>query len=223
MRPSIAILAVMAALTPTVPAPATSTPVLALTGDVPLTPLGLSFTPESPQPVPPGHPLYHHVTVDPVADMPSVVGASVTSGFIGAAKRSSFDKALRETLDKLNMLAPTDAEAKFRLSTHWQGLDAPFKISFSSQATARLSYMLTRIDNGQRIFERQIATSADAHGGEGGARAIGVGRLAIMTNLASVALCLDKAAYGHAPEDCALTPGFTFRPPRPPIILFIPR
>lgn len=179
--------------------------------EVPLSPLGL---PMAPKPLTPEHPLYHRIALDPVADMPNVVGASATAGFIGAAKRSSFDKAVRETLEKLNMLAPTDADARFRLSPRWLGMDAPFRISFSSRATARLDWKLNRIDTGQQIFRREIATPSEAKGRDGSLRAVGVGRMALMTNIASAAVCIDAAAYGHAAADCALTPGFRYEAPR---------
>lgn len=185
----------------------------ALAADVPLSPIGLPFKPGTPRPVAPEHPLYHRIAIDPVVDMPGVVGAGATGGIMGAAKRSSFEKALRETLEKLNLLAPNAADAKVRLSPRWIDMDAPFKISFSSRATVRMGWSLTRIDNGQRIFDREIATSAESKGGSGSERATGVGRVALMTNIASAVRCIDQAAYGQAPQDCALTPDFTYQAP----------
>jgi hypothetical protein len=196
-------------------------PASAWAADVPLSPIGLPFQPAAPKPVAPEHPLYHRIAIAPVADMPGVVGASATGGIMGAAKRSSFEKALRETLAALNLLAPSEAEAKVRLSPRWISMDAPFKISFSSEATVRMGWSLTRIDNGQRIFDREIATSAQSRGGSGSERATGVGRVALMTNIASAARCIDQAAYGQAPQDCALTPGFTYRAPTYQI-MFVP-
>ncbi|MEC3948356.1 hypothetical protein [Sphingobium sp. HWE2-09] len=188
-------------------------PACAMAADVPLSPMGLPFKPGAPKAVAPDHPLYHRIALDPVADMPGVVGASATAGIMGAAKRSSFEKALRETLDKLNLLAPNETQAKVRLSPRWIGMDAPFKISFSSEATVRMGWRLTRIDNGQRIFDQEIATSAKSKGGSGSERATGVGRVALMTNIASAMRCIDLAAYGQAPQDCALTPDFTYKAP----------
>lgn len=188
-------------------------PASASAADVPLSPIGLPFSPGAPRPVAPDHPLYHRIALDAVADMPGVVGTSATAGIMGAARRSSFEKALRETLDKLNLLAPSEAEAKVRLSPRWIGMDAPFKISFASDATVRMGWRLTRIDNSQRIFDRDIATSAESKGGSGSERATGVGRVALMTNIASAMRCIDLAAYGQAPQDCTLTPGFTYHAP----------
>ncbi|WP_420145641.1 hypothetical protein [Sphingobium sp.] len=194
-------------------ATALAIPAAGQAADVPLSPIGLPFQPGAPVPVAPDHPLYHRVAIDPVADMPGVVGASATGGIMGAAKRSSFEKALRETLEKLNLLAPDDATAKVRLTPRWIGMDAPFRISFSSQATVRMGWRVTRIDNGQAIFDRDIETSAESKGGSGSERATGVGRVALMTNIASAMRCIDMAAYGRAPQDCALTPGFTYHAP----------
>jgi hypothetical protein len=36
-------------------------------------------------------------------------------------------------------------------------------------------------------------------------------------------LCLDKAAYGKAPVDCALTPQATYHAQRPATVIFVPR
>lgn len=181
--------------------------------DVPLSPLGLPFSPARPEAVGPDHPLYHRIALESVVNMPVVVGASATGGIIGAAKRASFEKALRETLEKLNMLAPSPVEAKVRLTPRWLGMDAPFRVSFSSRTSVRMAWSLVRIDNGQVIFNREITTSAESKGGDGTSRATGVGRVALMANIASAAVCIDKAAYGKAPQDCALTPAFTYKAP----------
>jgi hypothetical protein len=37
----------------------------------------------------------------------------------------------------------------------------------------------------------------------------GIVRAAIAANFASAANCIDRAAYGTAPSDCALTPKFS--------------
>jgi hypothetical protein len=188
-------------------------PASARADDVPLSPIGLPFQPGAPKAVAADHPLYHRIALDPVADMPNVVGASATGGIMGAAKRSSFEKALRETLEKLNLLAPSESEAKVRLSPRWINMEAPFKISFSSRAIVRMGWSLKRIDNGQPLFDRDISTAAESKGGSGSERAIGVGRVALMTNIASAVRCIDLAAYGQAPQDCALTPDFTYKAP----------
>ena len=135
-------------------------PQSALASDgVPLSPIGFSFSPSAPAPLKPDHPLYRRIALEQVADMPGVVGGKATLGLAGAAKRSSFEKALRETMNKLNMLATTDAEAKVRLSPRWIDMDAPFKISFSSRASVTMGWSLTRIDNGQLLFKRDITTA----------------------------------------------------------------
>ena len=87
----------------------------------------------------------------------------------------------------------------------------------ANNATARLRYSLVRLDNGQRIFDREIRTSSYTRGGDAAKRLKENARLAIVTNIASGIVCLDKAAYGLAPEDCTLTPQFrlvSYRVPR---------
>jgi hypothetical protein len=186
---------------------------------VPLQPVGLPFAPDSPTPLSPDHPLYRQVSLDPVADMPEKVGKFLVP--ITSAKE--MNEALRQTLDRANMLAPPGAQPKARLLVRWVGLDAPQKISFSSEATASLSYTLIRAQNGEQLFRRDITTVSRSTGGEGSDRLKGNARLAILTNLASAIVCLDKAAYQRAPSDCALQPRMTYRAPNPPVVTFIRR
>jgi hypothetical protein len=181
----------------------------------PLTPVGLPFSPDSPKPVPPGHPLYRQVALDPVADMPDKVGKFL----IPITSAKEMNQALRETLEQANMLAPPGAQAKTHLQVRWIALDAPQKISFSSHATARLSYTLVRSENGQQLFSRDISTFSQSRGGDASDRLKGNARLAIMTNLASAVVCLDKAAYERAPADCALQPQMNYRAADPPRVV----
>jgi len=191
----------------------------ALAKGFPLNPIGLPFAPDSPKPLAPDHPLYHQIALDQVADMPSKVGSFLVP--ITSAKE--MNEALRDTLERANMLAPPGAQAKARLVVRWAGLNAPAKISFSSEATARLSYSLIKIENGQELFRRDIATVSRSTGGDASDRLKGNARLAILTNLASAVLCLDKAAYGQAPADCALTPQASYHARRPATVIFVPR
>lgn len=177
----------------------------------PLQPVGLPFAPDSPRPLSPDHPLYRQVALDPVADMPNKVGKFL----IPITSAKELNEALRQTLDRANMLAPPGTAAKVHLQVRWIGLDAPQKISFSSEATARLSYTLVRAENGEQLFSRDISTSSQSRGGDASDRLKGNARLAIMTNLASAVVCLDKAAYQRAPADCTLTPQMTYRAAKP--------
>jgi hypothetical protein len=185
----------------------------------PLNPIGLPFAPDSPKPLSPGHPLYHEVALDPVADMPNKVG----SFLVPITSAREMNEALRQTLERANMLAPPGIQPKTRLVVRWGGLNAPSKVSFSSEATARLSYSLVRIANGEELFRRDISTVSRSTGGDASDRLKGNARLAILTNLASAVLCLDKAAYGQAPVDCALIPGASYHAQRPATVIFLPR
>lgn len=198
---------------------AVATPGAAATPAVPLQPMGLPFAPESPRPLSPDHPLFHGVALDPVADMPGKVGKFL----IPITSAAEVNEALRQTLERANMLAPSDGRPSFRLLVRWGALNAPARISFSSEATATLSYTLIRVENGQELFRREISTVSRSRGGEGADRLKGNARLAIMTNLASAVLCLDKAAYGRAPADCALTPQMSYRARSPATVIFVPR
>lgn len=182
--------------------------------DVPLSPIGMPFAPAAPNAVTPDHPLYRTITL---------TGIDLLPAKLGPAKRAAFVAALTDALDRLQMLSKDPATARFRLTPRWLNMDSPFRVSFSSRATARLAWQLERIDDGRTIFRREIATTAESRGGSASERKKGVERVALMTNIASVAACLDKAAYGRAAADCALTPNFTYHAPAPPLIMFVPR
>jgi len=185
----------------------------------PLQPVGLPFAPDSPRPLSPDHPLYRQVALELLADMPEKVGKFL----IPITSSKEMNEALRQTLDRANMLAPPGAQPKARLLVRWAGLDAPQKISFSSEATASLSYTLVRAQNNEQLFRRDITTFSRSTGGKGSDRLKGNARLAILTNLASAIVCLDKAAYGRAPADCALKPKMTYRATEPAVVTFVPR
>lgn len=198
--------------------------VLALAGaahatSVPLQPIGLPFAPERPTAVTADHPLYHALSVDPVVGMPNKVGKFL----LPITSAREMNEALRQTLERANMLAPAGTTPKVRLEVHWLGLDAPAKISTTSKATSTMRYVLFRTANGEQLFERQISTFSQSKGGDGADRLKGNARLAIMTNLGSAVLCLDKAAYQRAPADCALTPKAVYRARQPATVTFVPR
>ena len=170
--------------------------------------IGLPFAPETPTPVASTHPLHHRVEIGEIEGLPPTVGSSALN-FIAAAKRSSINAALRETFERMNLLAPNATTARVRLTTSWRGSRTPFRIATHNAATATLHYRLVRIDNGQVLFDREVTTSAEGGGVDASMRDNGIIRAAIAANFASVANCLDHAAFGTAPEDCALTPRFS--------------
>ena len=196
-----------------------ASPSAAFAKPFPLNPIGLPFAPDSPKPLSPDHPLYRQVALDPVTDMPSKVGSFLVP--ITSAKE--LNDALRQTLESANMLAPPGSQPKVRLAVRWAGLKAPAKISASSEATASLSYTLIRVATGEELFRRDISTFSRSSGGDAADRLKGNARLALLTNLASVVVCLDKAAYMRAPADCALTPLATYQARRPATVVVVPR
>ena len=184
-------------------------PVEAASGNIPMVAIGLPFAPETPRPVATTHPLYHRIQIGEIDGLPSTVGSS-TFNFIAAAKRSSINAALRESFQRMNLLA-TDAAvpAHVRLTVRWGGSRTPFRIATRNVATVTLHYRLARIDNGQMLFDRDITTSAEGGGVNASMRDNGIVRAAIAANFASAANCLDRAAFGTAPANCALTPKFS--------------
>ncbi|MGY2733872.1 hypothetical protein [Sphingomonas sp. UYP23] len=110
-------------------------PVNAALNDIPMVAIGLPFTPESPRPVAENHVLYHHVEVAEIEGLPATIGSS-SLNFIHAAKRSSVNAALRETFERMNLLAPANDKAHVRLLVTWEGNKTPFHIG--SQSTKPL-------------------------------------------------------------------------------------
>ncbi|MET0361522.1 MAG: hypothetical protein ABW048_07200 [Sphingobium sp.] len=184
------------------PAPLTAAP-----GEIPLVAIGLPFTPESPKPVVPTHALRDRIAIGEIEGLPATVGSSKFN-WIAAAKRSSINAALRESFHRMNMLAPDDASARHRLTVSWVGSHTPFRIATRNSGTVTMHYRLVRIDSGQLLFDRDISTSAEGGGADASMRDNGIVRAAIAANFASAANCLDRAAYGEAPADCALKPSF---------------
>jgi hypothetical protein len=183
-------------------------PVGGAANDIPMVAIGLPFAPESPRPVGASHVLYHHIEVAEIEGLPPTIGSS-SLNFIHAAKRSSINAALHETFERMNFLTPANGGAHVRLLVAWEGSKTPFHIGSHNQATATLRYRLVRIDNARVLFDRSITTSVTGGGIDASMRDNGILRAAIAANFASAANCIDHAAYGTAPDECALTPRFS--------------
>jgi hypothetical protein len=184
-----------------------ATAALADPGDLSMVAIGLPFAPESPTPVSASHALYHDVRIDDIQGLPATIKSSGLN-WIAAAKRSSVNAALHETFARMNMAADAPGAGRKRLVTTWLGDRTPFHIGTHNATTVTLHYRLERIDTGQVLFDRDITTGAAGGGVDASMRDNGIVRAAIAANFASAANCLDRAAYGAAPADCALTPRF---------------
>ena len=177
-------------------------------GDIPMVAIGLPFEPKAPEPVSPAHPLFHDIAVGEIERLPPTVKSSALN-WIAAAKRSSINAAMLETFRQMNLLAPSPAAARKRLVVSWNGNRTPFHIGTRNATTVTIHYRLTRVDSGEVLFDRDIVTSSRGAGADAGMHDNGILRAAIATNFASAADCLDRAAFGTAPADCALTPFFS--------------
>jgi len=169
---------------------------------VPLTPpVGATFLygGDGPRSVPDGHPLRGRITVEPVLEMPKRVGSLL----MPVTKPAEFDRALKATLEHAGLLAGPADPPKARLLVTWRWLDAPARFGTRAHATVEIGYELRRIDTGQTIFQREVRTESRAHGGAASERVRLNARMAVQRNIASAVACLDKAAYGAAPADCA--------------------
>ncbi|HEX8623692.1 MAG TPA: hypothetical protein VF782_01300 [Allosphingosinicella sp.] len=153
-----------------------------------------------PRTVPDDHPLRGRIAVEPIAAMPKRVG----SLFVSVARPAEFDTALKLALDRSGMLAGPEAAPKTRLHVTWRWLDAPAKIGNSARASVAVAYELRRIDTGHTIFQREVTSEARTTGGpDASQRVRHNARMAIQRNIAALVACLDLAAYGRAPGDCA--------------------
>ena len=170
-------------------------------GDIPMVAIGLPFEPEAPEPVGLAHPLFHDVTIGEIERPPPTVKSSALN-WVAAAKRSSINAAMLETFRQMNLLAPSPAAARKRLVVSWN-------IGTRNATTVTIHYRLIRVDSGEVLFDRDIVTSSRGAGADAGMHDNGILRAAIATNFASAADCLDRAAFGTAPADCALTPLFS--------------
>ena len=200
MRPIVLVVALAVA----------STPVAAFSR-IPLDPFAgsLGFEPERPRAVGSDHPLFGRLIVEDVQSMPSRIG----SVFNPVSSEREFNAALRATFESANMLASSPDQAQARLRITWRRFDSPMHIGLTSRATVAVNYELSRIDDGQVIFSREIVTEAEFRGGNATIRVKETGRAAISANIASAALCIDKAAMQQAPQDCALRPVGSFSAP----------
>ncbi|MBW7946281.1 MAG: hypothetical protein H3C60_07540 [Sphingomonadaceae bacterium] len=196
MRPILALLLL------SIPTPASADWTLPLSPKISKTPEHSIFGASGPRVLPPDHPLFHTVSVEAVKTMPEKIGHFL----VPIVKRQEFEDALRKGLESAAMLASEGTPARFTLKVSWNELHAPLTISFSSSAQSRISYELVRNDTGESLFLREIVTESKSRGGDGAARLSRNARFAIMVNIASMIACLDKAAYGQAPENCTLTP-----------------
>lgn len=185
-----------------------STVLAEATEDIPMVAIGLPFAPERPAPVEPAHPLFHDVQVGEISGLPATVKSSALN-WIAGAKRSSINAALTETFRRMNLLADGTASGRKRLEVSWLGDRTPFHIGTRNTTAVTMRYRLVRVDSGQLLFDREITTTARGGGVDASMRDNGIVRAAIAANFASAANCLDRAAYGAAPADCALTPMFS--------------
>lgn len=185
-----------------------ATPGYGAPNELPLVAIGLPFAPETPRPVVDTHVLYRHLQIAEIEGLPPTIKSSRLN-FIAAAKRSSVNAALRETFERMNLLAPDGGIAHVLLTATWEGSKTPFRIGSHNEAMVTLRYRLVRIDDARVLFDRRITTSAAGGGADASVRDNGIVRAAIAANFASAANCIDHAAYGTAPNECSLKPKFS--------------
>ena len=169
----------------------------------------VDFTPARPSTVSSEHPLFRRIAVGEIEGLTGRVGSALNP----VSHAREINAALRSTLAGANMLAADGQAPRARLRVVWQQFALPFRIGLSSRATVTVRYELSRIDNGQVIFARDISTEVRSRGGDGATRARTTGRAAILANMASLAYCLERAAVAPAPADCALQPVGRFSAP----------
>lgn len=183
-------------------------PAVAGLGDIALVAIGLPFAPQTPVPVAPTHALFQDVAVGGIEGLPPTIKSSRLN-FVAAANRESVNEGLRETFRRMNLLATPARPARKRLEVRWGGVRTPFHIGTSNTAVATLHYRLARVDSGQVLFDREITTAVKGGGADASTRDNGIVRAAIAANFASAASCIERAAYGPVPADCALTPRYS--------------
>ena len=173
---------------------------LAADARLPLAPTAPGVFPVPVPAVAADHPLRNRVAIEPVAGMPRRVG----SWLHPITNPAEFDAALRQTFRDTAMLAEAGAAPRARLVVTWREIDAPVRIGAGSRATVLIGYELRRIDTGATIFQREIRTHSSSRGGDASERLKANARAAILANIASATLCLQRAAVASTPDDCAI-------------------
>lgn len=123
----------------------------------------MGFEPRALQPITSQHPLYGRILLEDVRAMPDRIG----SFLMRVTTSSEFNQSLHSTLASANMLARSPAEARARLRVTWRRFHLPLQIGLTTRATVAVHYELSRIDNGQVIYSREIVTQAVGRGGNG--------------------------------------------------------
>jgi hypothetical protein len=180
-------------------------------GGVSLNPMQttMQFTPHTPEVVPANHPLFMKVMVDPIVDVPDKIGT-----FMNAfARAKEINEALSKGMTDAGMRSPDANAGPFRLTATWLSFDSPFRISASSRAAVTIRYELRRVNSGAVIFQRDISTSAESSGGNAADRQRGTVRATLAANFAGAIWCIEQAAYGKAPDNCAVSPVGSFAAP----------
>lgn len=175
----------------------------------------MGFEPQALQPITSQHPLYGRILLEDVQAMPDRIG----SFLMRVTSSSEFNQSLRSTLASANMLARSPAEARARLRVTWRRFHLPLQIGLTTRATAAVHYELSRIDNGQIIYSREIVTQAVGRGGNGAIRGQGTGRASILSNIASITHCLEQAPFTPPSDACILRPVGRFSAP---IVVSVP-
>ncbi len=180
-------------------------------GSMSMNPLNTSmqFSPHAPEVVAASHPLSARVIVEPIVNVPAKIGT-----FMNAfARAEDLNDALNDGMASAGMRSTSTARGIFRFTATWVSFDSPFKIGASSRASVTIRYELRRIDSGAVILQREITTSTSSSGGNAADRQRGTARAAIAANFAGAIWCLEQAAYGKAPENCAVSPVGSFSAP----------
>ena len=177
---------------------------------VPLLPIRdpYHFSPDQPHVLGAEHPLFRRILPDRL-NMPGRVGSHLHA----SDPRRRDESGTQEDLGERQYARLNVGRRRTRLRVSWRQFDLPFHIGISSTATVAINYELSRIDNGQVIFSREIRTRASARGGNAATRAQETRRAAILANIASSDSTSEKAAVEQAPEDCAVNPVGSFSAP----------
>ncbi len=180
-------------------------------GSVSLNPLksSMQFSPHTPQVVAADHPLAGKIMVDPIVGAPEKICTFMNAFAHAKELNAAFSTGMADA----GMASTGSIGGPFRLTATWVSFDSPFKISASSRAAVTIRYELQRVSSGAVIFQRDITTSAESFGGNAADRQRGTVRATISANFAGAIWCLEQAAYGNAPENCAVSPVGSFSAP----------
>lgn len=100
-----------------------------------------------------------------VALAPATGGSSTNPLWRSNVSSEEFGSALRSSLELAGMLAPVEADAKYRVTAQLLNLDRPLG-GFDLTVGSRVQYKVVEANSGQAVFDKPVAAKGTAKVGD---------------------------------------------------------